>query len=407
MENLSDITVSIQLNNSASKSVRKGHPWVYENSILKQNKEAPAGAVAVLYDAKRNFAGIGLYDPHSPIKVRVLHSGRQIGLNKKWLKEKLNKVFDLRKNIIFSDVTDGFRLCHGENDGLGGLVIDKYADTFVIKLDTPAWVNLLELIYDVLKDRFQIQRIIVRLSRSVKELPELPEHIYDGSVVFGDEPEGAVVFKENDIFFEADPVYGQKTGFFLDQRENRKEVGKLCEDKKVLNVFSYNGGFSLYAAKGGAKSVTSLDISAPAIEASERNFQLNSQDSNIRKCRHIKICGDAFKEMDLLAKQKKKYDVVIVDPPSFARKQSDVKGALSAYEKLAVLAAKLVEKNGYLISCSCSARVTKEDFYSAVFKGVSKSGRKFDEIKRTNHASDHPIGFTEGAYLKSIYLKIK
>lgn len=397
MKPISDNTLSVILSSSGLKAVRSGHPWLYESGIDRINKKGASGDIAVLYDTKRVFAGIGLYDADSPIKVRVLHKGRPAVISREWLYDRISSIIAGRKKLMADKSTTGYRLIHGENDSLPGIVLDRYAETLVLKTDSSCWLPYVNTLSDIIADILSPERIILRMSRTVKEYTGTD----DGSVIYGSGITDRPVFTENGIKFYADPVNGQKTGFFLDQRENRKNVMELSGGLSVLNVFSYTGGFSLYAAAGGAESVTSLDISMPAMDECENNFRLNDM-----KIPHRKICGDAFEEMEKLIKAKEKFGMVIVDPPSFARKQPDVKNALKAYKKLNTLALKLIRKNGILVSASCSARVPSDDFFETVTKSIKSSGRRYREIKRTAHASDHPIGFPEGAYLKCLFAEI-
>ncbi len=389
--------VSVQVSPAAEKSIKKGHPWVYADAVLKTSREAEAGDIAAIFGAKREFIGLGLYDPTSPIRIRILSTKPKTTIDEVWLKTAIQNSIAKRQHLIDDKLTDGFRLIHGENDGLPGLVADVYRNVLVIKLDTAAWMPHLELICDIFKELISPLTIILRLSRTVS-----PQNAYsDGCLLYGKPVNSAVVFSENDILFEADPVNGQKTGFFLDQRDNRARAGKLAKGREVLNIFAYNGGFSLYTAKGGAKSVISLDIAPQALEAAKRNFALNPDLS----CPHETLCADAFEAMKKLADNGRKFGMVIVDPPSFARKQADVPNALSAYEKLTKLALNLTANDGILICASCSARVGADVFFDTVLKCVKRSGRRFKEIERTLNAPDHPVGFPEGAYLKCIYIK--
>lgn len=394
---ISDNIISIILTYKGHQVVRKGHPWLYDKAVERMNKQGNSGDIAILYDSKRQFAGIGLYDAHSPIVVRVLHSGKQIILDKEWLTGRISASIDKRAKLINDPQTTGYRLVNGENDALAGVVADIYDTTLVIKLDSTCWLPHLETLKDIFIALIKPERIVLRMSRTVKEFSDIP----DGSVVFGNKISKPVTFFENGIKFYADPVEGQKTGFFLDQRDNRKLVGDMSEGLSVLNIFAYTGGFSLYAAQGGAKKVASLDISKPALDECVQNYELNGFTTP-----HEIICGDAFEEMERLSAEKRKFGMAIVDPPSFARKQPDVPGALKAYEKLNKLAVKLIEQNGILVAASCSARVSKDEFFTAVINAVKASGRRYSEIKRTAHAIDHPIGFPEGAYLKCIFIKM-
>lgn len=398
MNAISGNTISIVLSPAGVRAVRSGHPWLYSAGITRQNRDGKSGDIAVLYDSKRKFTGLGLYDADSPIKVRVLHhGGKPVALSREWLLEKISECAERRSEILADGRTTGCRLIHGENDGLAGLVLDRYEDTYVLKTDSACWLPHIKLLTNILKELFTPERIVLRMSRTVKEHSDTE----DGAVIYGKKLKAPVTFSENGILFYADPAHGQKTGFFLDQRDNRAKAGALSGGQDVLNVFSYTGGFSLYAAKNGSKSVASLDLSRPALDECEANFKQNGF-----RCPHRMICGDAFEEMDKLKQKGEKFGLVIVDPPSFARKQQDVPGALKAYEKLNGLAVRLIKKDGVLAAASCSARVSPEDFFSSVIKAVKNSGRRFTELERTGHAHDHPVGFPEGSYLKCIFLRI-
>jgi len=390
--------VSVQVTTAAEKSIKKGHPWVYAEAVIKVSREADAGDIAAIFNSKREFVALGLFDPTSPIRIRILSTKPKTTIDIQWLTSAITSALEKRQKLFDDPDTDGFRLLHGENDNIPGLVADIYRNVLVIKIDTAGWMPHIELICDIFEGLVKPETIVLRLSRTVEPAGKYS----DGAILRGKPVKGAVVFSENGILFEADPVKGQKTGFFLDQRENRARAGKLAKGRDVLNIFAYNGGFSLYAAQGGAKSVISLDIAPQALEAAKRNFALNPQ----LTAKHETICADAFEAMKHMADRGRKFGMVIVDPPSFARKQADIPNAIAAYEKLTRLAVNLTDKDGILISASCSARVSSEDFFDAVLKTVRKSGRKFTETDRTLNAPDHPVGFPEGAYLKCIYLKL-
>jgi 23S rRNA (cytosine1962-C5)-methyltransferase len=196
---------------------------------------------------------------------------------------------------------------------------------------------------------------------------------------------------------------GQKTGFFLDQRENRARVEELAKGKSVLNVFSYTGGFSVYAGRGGAKEVVSLDASKIATEVAERNFSLNQPAPIAKSCSHKSVTGDAFELMTKMKKQCRLFDMVIIDPPSFAHKNSQVEGAIRAYKKLTRLGLEILVPNGVFVQASCSSRVGSELFFDTIYLAARQSGRRLNEIERSGHALDHPIGFAEGEYLKCLF----
>ena len=213
---------------------------------------------------------------------------------------------------------------------------------------------------------------------------------------------GPVHFQENGLNFAADVIRGHKTGFFFDHRDNRNRVGKLAKNKTVLDVFSYTGGFSLYAAAGGAKSVMSLDVSQPALEAAKMNFQLNQDLPNVANCRHETVVADAFQALEDLAGSGRVFDLVVVDPPSFAKSKGEVEGAIGAYDRLTRLALNVLAERGLLVMASCSSRVSAELFFGTVVNAAEDEGRPLWEQFRTGHAVDHPLrdDFPEGAYLK-------
>jgi 23S rRNA (cytosine1962-C5)-methyltransferase len=212
-----------------------------------------------------------------------------------------------------------------------------------------------------------------------------------------------VTFLETGLRFEADVVKGQKTGFFLDQRENRRRVEALAAGRDALNAFSFSGGFSLYAARGGARSVTDLDISAHALESARRNFALNQDSAAVAHCRHELIQADAFEWLE--RNTARQFDLIVLDPPSLARRETDRAGAIQAYARLAANGIRALQPAGILVAASCSAHVSSAEFFGTVRDAARKSGRKLVEIETTGHPPDHPATFKEAEYLKCIYLK--
>ncbi len=391
--------IALRVTPAAERSLRNGHPWLFNEAIRHQSHAGKPGDLAVVFDQKRRFLAIGLYDPNSPIRVRIFQHKNSATINQNWFQAKLARAHEIRSAIL--ENTNGYRLIHGENDGLPGLIVDTYAKTLVLKIYTSAWITFLADLLPLFID-LSPKRIILRLSR---EVSRRPEHLYgleDGMVLWGSHLEGPVLFKENGLTFEVDPIHGQKTGFFLDQRENRARVESLAEGKSVLNLFSYTGGFSVYAARGGAKSVTSVDISRPALDAAERNINHNK---SIAISEHRVIQGDAFDVMSKLHKSGQTFDMLIIDPPSFAKRKSEAKQALHQYRRLTRLGLNVLNPDGILVQASCSSRITPANFYSAIHQEAQLSGHTLSEIARTGHALDHPIGFPEGAYLKCLFAR--
>ena len=397
-------SIAVRVTKDALRNIRKGHPWVFENSIVSLSQEGAPGDIAIIFDERKRFAAVGLFDPFSMIRIKILQHGKPAEINEDWFREKINKALMMRKELIPSQ-TDGYRLIYGENDGFPGLIVDIYGESVVIKIYSLCWIGSLETLSGLIAQAVNAERIVLRMSRQVKRTEFLQDY-EDGMVIYGKELEGPVVFCENGIYFYSDLQKGQKTGFFLDQRDNRSRVEKLAEDRNVLNVFSYSGGFSLYAARGGAESVTSVDISPYAVEAIAQNIKLNSKDKKISGCKFRDLTGDAFGMMEELIKNGEKFEMVIIDPPSFAKSRKHRDKALNAYTKLIRLGLKLVEKNGILVMASCSSRIKAEEFDDLIEKTAKKESVKLELFKMTGHASDHPVKIPEAQYLKCAYCKI-
>jgi 23S rRNA (cytosine1962-C5)-methyltransferase len=393
--------LKIRLTPAAERAVHGGHPWVYADRIREINRPGTAGELAIAYDRQDRFMAIGLYDPDSTIALRVLHAGEPVQLNDAWWQEHL--AIPLRERAaLFDDATTGYRCVNGESDGWPGLVLDRYAGCYVLKLYTAAWFPHLERIAGLIMDQCRPISLVLRLSRNIRVAAETLG-LADGQVLRGEAVTGPVQFREHGKVFEADVIRGQKTGFFLDQRENRRLVGEQARGCDVLNVFSHTGGFSVYAAAGGAKSTTDLDISANALAAAKRNFQLNRDLPVVAACGHQTIQADAFAW--LAANSRPAYDVVIIDPPSLAKREADKAEALAAYERLAGAAARLLGPGGLLVSASCSAHVRAAEFFQVVREAVCRVPGKFEELRLTGHAPDHPARIPEAEYLKCIYLR--
>lgn len=379
--------------------MRSGHPWLFESGFARQNREGRPGDLAAAFDRKNRFLAVGLYDPHSIIRMRALAFGAPTEINLVWLRAKISEAAELRSSLNNSNTT-GYRLIYGESDGLPGLIADRYDADYVVKIYTSAWIPWLKDIVEALSLVSNPQRIILRMSRNTAKLKEELYGLEDGCSIHGEPMEGPGLFKENGILFEADLIHGQKTGFFLDQRENRERVGRLAKGKDVLNVFAYTGGFSLYAAKGGAKSTASLDLSKPALAAAARNFSLNP---SIANAPHELLQGDAFKVLAKLKESGRRFDMVVIDPPSFAKNSSELEKAMGAYARLVEMGLGVLRRGGTLVMASCSSRVEMEEFFALVHGTARNAKRPLREIERSGHPIDHPVGFRESAYLKCLF----
>ena len=436
--------------------MRSGHPWVFSDSVQAANRAGQPGELAVIYDRKDKFLAVGLFDPDSPIRVRILHAGKPLTIDAAWWQTRLEQAL-ARRRLLFasaiesssaerarpgrsnvladgaqnfqtdglshiaapedgrapSTITTGYRLIHGESDGWPGLVLDRYDTTLVLKLYTAAWLPRLDEVVARLQASLPCERIVLRLSRNLQLAAErrAPPRL-DGELLFlnragaeprlGKKPGGPVVFSESGLCFEADVWRGQKTGFFLDQRENRRLVETLARGRRVLNAFSFSGGFSVYAARGGAVSVTDLDLSAHALASAKRNFALNQQLPAVAACGHETVQAEAF---EWLEKSPAKFDLIVLDPPSLAKRATEREGAIRAYERLNALGIHRLARDGMLAAGSCSAHVSAAEFFDVARRAALKCGRKFAELQTTRHPPDHPAGFKEAEYLKMIYLR--
>jgi 23S rRNA (cytosine1962-C5)-methyltransferase len=373
--------VSVRLTKDAQRQVRGRHPWVYDASITSVSHNGASGDLAVLFDDKRQFLAIGLYDPASPIRVRVLHQGQPLPIDDAFWAQRIAAALQRRDHLARSADTNAYRCIHGENDQLPGLVLDRYDRSYVLKLDTTAWLPHLLSVLSALAEQLEPKRVLVRFSRRAR-VGAVAFGLVDGSALLGSVPAQPVQFSENGLTFEADLVRGQKTGHFLDQRDNRARVGRRAEGAHLLDVFSCSGGFTVNAAAGGAASVHSIDSSSHAITAVARNLELNRDRAPVAGCRANATVGDAFAVMADLVSRGRRFDLVVVDPPSFATKQADVARALAAYRRLTRLAVALVRSGGVLVQSSCSGRVPSEQFFAAVNDSAIAQGAGVDRPRR-------------------------
>ncbi len=391
--------LAVKLNKIGEQHVLKGHPWVFSNSIEKISGDPKTGDLAIIFNKRKNkVIGIGLYDADSPISIKMIYSGlEKMTINADFFHSKIELAYSKRIELLETN-TNSYRLLFGENDGFPSLIADVYDTVLVVKLYSEIWLSFLETILKSLQQVSKAKTIVIRLSRS---LQKSTNHLLsDGQVVFGVLENEVVRFVEHNVNFSANVIKGHKTGYFLDHRANRKKVGELSKNKTVLDVFSYAGGFSVHALFNQAKEVTSLDISKQALEIAVENGKLNEY-----KGVHKTIAGDAFEELRSLIEQGISFDVVVIDPPSFAKQASEIDLAKKKYAQLAKLGVKLTSEKGLLVLASCSSRVVANDFFDINEKVLESSNRDFETISKTYHDLDHPIGFPEGAYLKCGYYR--
>ncbi len=415
--------LALKVTPAAERELRKRHPWLYDGGITAGADDGRAGDLAVVFDKKRAFLAIGLFDPDSPIAVRVLHHGKPTTIDAGWWRSTIDAALGRRQSLITSSgeaATTGYRLINGESDALPGFIADRYDHVLVVKLYSQAWFPHLREVLPALVAACAdagatVDTLVIRLARTVQQQAKRNDAtngraghgLHDGLVLDAASFEPVelvepVLFLENGLRFEAYPISGQKTGHFLDQRDNRRRVRDRAKGAAVLDVFACTGGFSVYAAAGGARSVHSIDSASGAIGTAKRNMALNPETGDTHFTTAV---VDAFEAMASLADRGERFDIVIVDPPSFAHKQADLQRAYSAYRRLTKLALQLVEPDGLLVQASCSARIPAADFFENVLDAAADAGIGLYDIVETGHALDHPATFFEGYYLKAMFAR--
>lgn len=402
-----DKRLAVRVTPDALRHVRAGHPWVFEESVTSISHEATAGDLSVIFDDDRKFVALALYDPDSPIQFRILHVGKPTKIDAAWWRLMIDAALERRPTFVHAPDAErlGYRVLNGENDGVSGLVVDRYAGVLVVKLYSAVWFAHLATVVTALMQATGCDGVVLRLARNLQARETFG--LQDGDVIAGVVPDGPVRFVEAGLQFDADVRAGQKTGHFLDQRANRIRIGTMSAGRDVLDVFASTGGFSVHAAAGGATSVHAVDLSAPTLAAAEHNMALNQGLDAVRACTFTTEVGDAFEVMVQLARAGNDYDLVIVDPPSFAQRQANVEGALRAYTRLTHLSLRLVRPGGTLMHASCSSRVTPDQFFDTVLDAAAAAGRSLREIERTGHDADHPVTFREGGYLNAGFWQVR
>jgi len=376
--------------------VKLRHPWLFSDAILKPEGIADGELCDVFLSDKQTFFGRGYYNSKSKIVVRFLTRNQQHVVDQHFFEDRLRELKAIRERFIYTDKTNAYRLVFGESDGLPGLVLDKYDEVYVMQIHTagmemlkPVVVEAIKKVFDP-KTLYERSDVNVRLLEGLKECPS--QHL------FGEELAGDIVFKENGIPFYVDVVHGQKTGFFLDQRENRKSLQKYVTGKTLLNAFCYTAGFSVYAALAGASRITSMDISKHAIEAAKNNFQLNGLDSE----KFEFVVADVFRYLSDCIKEKIGFDIIILDPPAFVKNAKSLDKGMAGYLQINEFALKMLPVGGILVSSSCSAFVTDAMFQKMLTLASHRTRCNLKVLEIRHQPPDHPfnLDFPEGKYLK-------
>jgi len=396
---MAEIIAKIFLKPGKEQSLKRFHPWVFSGAIGRSEGKPEEGDVVNVYSAEGEFLGMGHCQIGS-IAVRILSFEAVVPDFDFW-KMKIEKAWNLRKSIGLADnsETSVFRLVHAEGDGMPGLIVDFYNGTAVIQMHTVGMFLVLEMLVKALHEVLG-EKLKAVYDKSAKSLPYKADVSAEDGYLFGEGGETEVL--ENGLRFKVDWIEGQKTGFFIDQRENRLLVQQFAKNRDVLNMFCYTGGFSFYALKGGARLVHSVDSSVKAIELTNQNVQLNFAEDT----RHEAFAADAFEFMRNI---KDKYDLIILDPPAFAKHRDAVHQALQAYKRINTRAFEQIRSGGIVFTFSCSQVVSKEKFREAVFSAAAISGRNVRILHQLTQPADHPVSIyhPEGEYLKGLVLYVE
>lgn len=383
------------------KPVIHRHNWVYSGAIAKRDANIKKGSIVEVCNADGKFLAYGYYNSDSKIQVRLLEWNQQKEINEDWWKEKINSAYQLRKERVQTEDTNAYRLIFSEGDSLPGLIVDQYKDYLSVQFLTAGTEYHKDLIVELLKDQTQAKGIYERSDSNARKLEGL--EIVNQNL-YGENPPNDLVIKENGLLFYAPIIEGQKSGYFLDQRENRKKVAKYAVHKNVLDCFSYTGGFSLYAKKAGANEVWSLDSSSKALETLASNYELNNLGYNKD---HI-VCTDAFQFLRNAQSENKHWDLIILDPPKLAPSRRDLPKAERAYKDLNLQALHLMKKGDILASFSCSGSISLDHFKQILAWAATDAGKELQFLEDLGHPIDHPVraAFPESAYLKGVIARV-
>ena len=386
----------IILKSGRERSLINRHPWVFSGAV-KELPKASNGEIVEVLSNKNELLGYGFFSPNSQITCRVFEFTNEIiSINKKFWLKKIEAAFELRKQFINQTQTNIFRLAHAEGDFFPGVIIDIYNKTAVCQILIKGVELIKEDIFYAL-NKLGFANIYLK----TKQNTQLLEGVSEGNCWIAEKTLMPLTATENEIDFYIDVEQGQKTGFFIDQRENRKMLGKLSDEKNVLNTFSYSGGFSLYALKGGAKCVHSVDSSKDAIELCNKNVELN----NFKN--HQSFTEDCF--LFLKNCQENFYDIIVIDPPAFAKHSRSVKNAARGYKNLNMLGINKIKPGGLIFTFSCSQHIDKDLFRKIIFGAAADCKKNVRVLRQLSQPDDHPINIfhPEGEYLKGLLLYVE
>ena len=392
----------LYLRKNSERTVRNGHPWIFSGAVERRPKDADTGDIVDVFDSHERFVCRGFYNKRSLIRVRSLTQDANQPIDIAFFTERITQAVQLRRDTDLSAHTNAMRLVHGESDGLPGLIVDDYAGWLVFQIHTAGMEALREPIVAALLDVISPKGLFERSDVGTRRAEGLPDR--PTGVLQGETPPELIHIEECGVPLSIDLHRGQKTGFFLDQRENRALLQRYARDQYLLNCFAFTSGFSAHALAGGARRTLDVDISPFAAPTARQNLAANA--SSTATCHYL--VANVFPFLDNLAERGPLFDIVVLDPPSLLRRRGNFKQAMGVYTKLNRNALRLVRSGGLLVTASCSGRISSEDFF-LIFQRAATGARVESRILHYNlHPGDHPINpaFPEGRYLKCIFARV-
>jgi 23S rRNA (cytosine1962-C5)-methyltransferase len=376
--------------------VEKGHPWIFANEIAETEETVKPGDIVTVFNSEKKFIGKGFINPKSQIAIRLLTRKSDEEIDSSFFQRRLKTAWTYRKRIGY---TENCRLVFGEADGLPALIVDKFGDHFVIQtlaLGIDVWKTV---IVDGLKSIFQTEKIFERNDVPVRELEGLVQQKGFLTKPF----DTRILIRENEINFEIDLENGQKTGYFLDQQDNRRAIRHIVRDADVLGAFCYTGSFEVHAGFYGARSVIGLDISENAIAQAQRNARLNGLEEKV----HFEVCN-AFDVLKNWSRENKKFDIVMLDPPAFTKSRENISKAITGYKEINLRGMKLLRSGGFLVTSSCTNLVSQQVFLDTISAAAKDAGKKIRQVTYQSQSPDHPIvwGLENTHYLKFLIIEV-
>ncbi len=396
------MTATVILHPGKDKPVRQRHPWIFSGAIARVDGRAEPGSLVEVADAAGRWLARGYFNPRSQIVVRLLAWEQDCPIDAGFWRDRLAAAAAGREALDLGRETDAYRLAYAESDGLPGLIVDRYGDWLVVQFLTLGVDARRELLLDLLEAQFRPAGIAERSDAAVRRQEGLPLR---SGPARGQPPPPDLVITEHGHRFPADLLGGQKTGFYVDQRENRRTVAAHAAGRRVLNAFSFTGAFGVHALAGGAAHVTNVDSSYDALAGAEMALRLNGFDPDRQA---ESICGDVFQVLRAVRDEGRQFDLVILDPPKFAKSKAELDGATRGYKDINLLGLKLLAPGGLLATFSCSGLVTPDLFQKIVFGASVDAGRDAQIIAKLGQGPDHPIllSFPEGEYLKGLLCRV-